>query len=624
MSNIKNKTVVSIAGMHCRSCEILVEDSLSAIPGVQRSVVNYKKGTAEIHYTSSKLNMHEVETAIREAGYSVGIDGKKPLFSKNPEDYKDLGIAAFFLAGIYIIFTNLGFGGISFAGAGGTSPSSLPVVFLVGITAGLSTCMALVGGLILGISARHAELHPEATPMQKFRPHLFFNLGRIGGYAILGGVLGAMGSVFQLSGSTMGILTIVVGFVMLMLGMKLTGLFPRMENGSISLPTGVSKFFGIKKQHEKEYSHKGSMVTGALTFFLPCGFTQAMQLYAISTGSFTRGFLIMGIFALGTAPGLLGVGGLTSVIKGIFAKRFFKFAGILVIFLAMFNISNGYNLTGLQLGSALGAGNAATAANDPNVKLENGVQVVSMVESSSGYSPNKFTIKKGVPVRWEIDAQAPNSCASSLVSSKINVRKTLVAGKNVIEFTPAETGSIPFSCAMGMYTGVFTVVDENSSASDVAAASKASSAQPAAAAHSCGGGGGASGGGGGCGGGASGGGGCGGSGKPVVPSTGTVETAPAADAAKTNEQVIKTSYTLSNDIQPNTFTVKAGQPVKLVVDVKENGQGCMSTITIPNLATDVYQLTAGKSIEFAFTPTKKGVYQITCAMGVPRGTITVE
>jgi plastocyanin domain-containing protein len=30
----------------------------------------------------------------------------------------------------------------------------------------------------------------------------------------------------------------------------------------------------------------------------------------------------------------------------------------------------------------------------------------------------------------------------------------------VIEFTPNETGSIPFSCSMGMYRGVITVVDE--------------------------------------------------------------------------------------------------------------------------------------------------------------------
>ncbi|KKP97793.1 MAG: heavy metal transport/detoxification protein [Candidatus Moranbacteria bacterium GW2011_GWD2_36_12] len=459
------KIIVSIGGMHCRSCEILVEEKLSEISKIKKIEVNHKKGEAEIFYDSQKPSMMEIENAIRESGYTIGVIEKKPLFSKNVSDYKDLGIAFLFLFGIYIVAKNLGLTDI---GIGNTSnPSSLGVVFLVGITAGISTCMALVGGLILGISARHSEKNPEATPAQKFRPHLFFNAGRIAIYALLGGVLGLIGSSFQLSGMTLGILTITVGIVMLILGLKLIGIFPRLENGGITLPKSISSALGIKKS-TKEYSHKNSFLMGGLTFFLPCGFTQAMQLYAVSSGSFTQGALIMGIFALGTAPGLLGVGGLASVVRGIFAKRFFKFSGILVIFLAIFNMANGYNLTGWQLltnnsqptTSNLPTGQAGKQ-NDPNVTMENGVQVVRMKEIASGYSPNKFTIKKGVPVKWIIDAQAPYSCASSLVVSSLKIQKTLKASENIIEFTPKETGKIPFSCSMGMYTGLFNVVDEN-------------------------------------------------------------------------------------------------------------------------------------------------------------------
>jgi plastocyanin domain-containing protein len=99
-------------------------------------------------------------------------------------------------------------------------------------------------------------------------------------------------------------------------------------------------------------------------------------------------------------------------------------------------------------------------------------------------------------------------------------------------------------------------------------------------------------------------------------------TSPAADAA-TDEQVIKTAYTLAGDIQPNTFTVKAGQPVRFEVDVQENGSGCMSTIMIPGLYNTPQLLSAGEKIVMQFTP-NAGSYQITCAMGVPRGTITAE
>jgi hypothetical protein len=197
-----------------------------------------------------------------------------------------------------------------------------------------------------------------------------------------------------------------------------------------------------------------------MTFFLPCGFTQAMQIYAVSTGSFVQGGLIMGLFALGTAPGLLGIGGLTSVIKGIFAQRFFKFAGIVVIALAFFNINNGLNLTDWELGTVSSADTKAVAAQstDPNVKIENGVQVVRMTESSSGYAPSKFTIQQGIPVKWLIDAKDQYTCASTVIASKIGVRKNLSLGQNIIEFTPKEIGQIPFSCSMGMYRGTFTVV----------------------------------------------------------------------------------------------------------------------------------------------------------------------
>ncbi|MDR2416217.1 MAG: sulfite exporter TauE/SafE family protein [Candidatus Peribacteria bacterium] len=39
-----------------------------------------------------------------------------------------------------------------------------------------------------------------------------------------------------------------------------------------------------------------------MTFFVPCGFTFAMQLYAMQTGSFLSGGVVMLLFAVGTLP----------------------------------------------------------------------------------------------------------------------------------------------------------------------------------------------------------------------------------------------------------------------------------------------------------------------------------
>ena len=316
--------------------------------------------------------------------------------------------------------------------------------------------MALIGGLVLGISARHTALHPSATALQKFRPHLFFNLGRIIAYFILGGVIGLIGQVFQFSSMVIGFMTLAVAVVMLLLGLKLIGIFPKLSDTSLSLPASISRFLGLKKRQAKEYSHLNSMLLGGLTFFLPCGFTQAMQLYAMSTGNFLSGALIMSVFAIGTAPGLLSIGGLTSIIKGSFAKIFFQFAGLVIIALAVFNFSNGFNLTGWTINFA--AENTNTVQT-PTSTIENGFQIVRMTQTAFGYNPNHFVVKKGLPVKWIVNATDTNSCSGGISLPKFNIIKNLVIGENTIEFTPTEIGKIKFTCTMGMYPGEFTVVE---------------------------------------------------------------------------------------------------------------------------------------------------------------------
>jgi len=458
---MNNKNTIYVSGMRCKSCEIILEDELGKVPGVDKSKADHKKGIVEISYDSKEPDRNEIESVIRKTGYSIGKEDGEGLISKNPSDYRDLGLALLALLGIYFIAKSFGFGNLNFAALAGDS-KSLGVVFLVGLTAGVSTCMALVGGLVLGISARYSEKHPEATGIQRFRPHLYFNLGRIIGFALLGGILGALGSVLEFSSLILGVITIAVGAVLFLLGLQLIEIFPRMNRFKLTIPKPISCALGMK-ENEGEYSHKSSVLAGALTFFLPCGFTQAAQLLAVSSGSFLGGAMIMGMFALGTVPGLLGVGGLASSIRVGSARKFFKFVGLVVIFFALFNIANGYNLIGLKSGGSV-VKTAAPAPSsvvsvDPHVTIENGFQAVKMAEDSAGYSPAKFTIKKGIPVRWVIEAEEPYSCAASLVMPKFNINKHLSKGENVIEFTPTEAGTIKFSCSMGMYTGAFSVVD---------------------------------------------------------------------------------------------------------------------------------------------------------------------
>ncbi len=465
------KIIVPIAGMHCRSCELLIEGNLAEIPEVRKSEVDCKKGTATVYYETQKPALREIEGAVREAGYTIGTTGRLPWVSRHMSDWQDLGIAVLALFLVYVAIQVSGVAGWSPVATTG-NPSSLGIVFLVGITAGLSTCLALVGGLVLGVAARHAEAHPEASATQKFRPHLFFNLGRVAGYALGGVILGSLGSALHLSSGFFGAMIVVVSLVMLVLGVKLLGVFPRISDWSLTLPKSVSRFVGLESHRAREYSHGNAMVLGALTFFLPCGFTQSMQLLAVASGAPVSGALIMGVFVLGTAPGLLAIGGVASAVRGVFARRFFVFSGLVVIAFAFWNIGNGARLLGWLGGGTTVAdsrGEVAqsasqkpaatpTVAKPVGVSVENGVQVIRMTENNRGYTPNHFYIEKGMPVRLEIDAQSPYSCASTIVIPSLDIQKNLEKGLNIIEFTPQSVGTINFSCSMGMYSGSFEVI----------------------------------------------------------------------------------------------------------------------------------------------------------------------
>ena len=90
------------------------------------------------------------------------------------------------------------------------------------------------------------------------------------------------------------------------------------------LPT-MPKSFGHRIHDLAERDAKGgAFVLGAATFFLPCGFTQALQLYVLAKGSFTTGALTMLAFALGTLPALLSLSAVSSFATGGFQRHFLQ------------------------------------------------------------------------------------------------------------------------------------------------------------------------------------------------------------------------------------------------------------------------------------------------------------
>jgi plastocyanin domain-containing protein len=93
-------------------------------------------------------------------------------------------------------------------------------------------------------------------------------------------------------------------------------------------------------------------------------------------------------------------------------------------------------------------------------KVNSNVQEITTNLGTGSYPA--ITVQKGIPVKWNIkaDAQNINGCNGTLIIPKYNIQKKLVPGDNIIEFTPQEEGNIPYSCWMGMIRSNIKVVSD--------------------------------------------------------------------------------------------------------------------------------------------------------------------
>ena len=76
---------------------------------------------------------------------------------------------------------------------------SYPLIFMIGLVASVSSCMAVTGGLLVAIAAKYNETHGTLSTAERLKPLIYFNTGRVISYTLLGGAIGALGSALTLS-----------------------------------------------------------------------------------------------------------------------------------------------------------------------------------------------------------------------------------------------------------------------------------------------------------------------------------------------------------------------------------------------------------------------------------------
>ena len=448
-----------VRGMHCASCEILIERKLLEQKGVKSVEAKTSKGEVTIEFTGNFMGIEELNRMFIKFGYTFSDKPRSDSKEKKNDLIFIAGIAGFIIF-IFLLLNRLGLNSVISV----SSQSSLPMFFLFGIIAGVSGCAALVGGIVLSLSKQWAEIYNEKkSTFEKFQPHLLFNSGRIVSFTLLGGALGFLGKQFGISLAFTSFLVIGVSLLMFLMGLQMVGIkyFQRFQ---LTTPKFVTRYIADEKNFKGRFM---PALMGGLTFFLPCGFTITTQGLALVSGSPIMGGLIMLAFVLGTTPTLLGIGlsSLKLSENSFWSVRFTKIAGVLVLFFALFNLNSQLNVLGLSSFNDLTLRNKAIASDNQEglPPLVSGVQVIKMNASASGYSPNYFKVRAGVPVRWEITDTGTSGCTNAIISKglfdgqiPLNHNQT-----SIKEFTPEKPGKYKFSCWMGMVSGIIEVVDKS-------------------------------------------------------------------------------------------------------------------------------------------------------------------
>jgi sulfite exporter TauE/SafE len=161
-----------------------------------------------------------------------------------------------------------------------------------------------------------------ADPRQALRATALYHFGRMNSYLLIGVAAGTLGSLVDISGSTLGWqmlaariaggLMIAVGLIQIYRWTAVMGWLPisRKAGDLLASPTNnwVSRamvtmrpwLFGLTLEV------RGFLV-GALTALLPCGWLYIFALVAAGTASGTGGALVMFAFWLGTVPILVSM-----------------------------------------------------------------------------------------------------------------------------------------------------------------------------------------------------------------------------------------------------------------------------------------------------------------------------
>ncbi|WP_324664457.1 sulfite exporter TauE/SafE family protein [Haloarcula sediminis] len=241
-------------------------------------------------------------------------------------------------------------------GAGAVTGDVDLVVFgLVGLLGG-AHCLGMCGPLVTLYADRLGDDGPVAWG--EIRQHLLFNFGRTASYALIGALMGLLGTVVY---DTAAVVTVadnvravagiaVGGFIIVTGGMYLrtgttAGAVGHLGSGSL-----FQRFSMGLHQHVKRWVGGPRIVAlGAVHGLLPCPLLYPAFLYAFVVGSPAYGAVALSVLGLGTVPAVFGYGVAFNSVSPRFQSRLHRTLGVVFLVLGYLPLSHGLMILGVGL-----------------------------------------------------------------------------------------------------------------------------------------------------------------------------------------------------------------------------------------------------------------------------------
>lgn len=332
---------------------------------------------------------------------------------------------------------------------------NLWIIFTTGLIAGGLTCMAVQGGILTTALTRQEETDPKGSRSAGVAAFL---LAKLFSHAVLGALLGWLGSFVTLSPRMQAVGIGLVSLFMIGTALSFLDVHPIFRYFVIQPPRILTRYI---RGAAKGGSWYAPVLIGLFSIFIPCGTTQAMMVLAASTGSIWWGMMVLSVFVLGTAPLFFLLGISIDAIKATLKEKFGVVAAMLVMALAIINVNAALTLYGSRVTlKSLARSVYCTVSFCPvDANALDATTTPTITFWLNGYKIDNPVIPKGESITLTLTNTAGQGCIQAFTIPAFDIQEVVPVGvTKTLTFTaPERRGELAFSCSMGMYGGKFIV-----------------------------------------------------------------------------------------------------------------------------------------------------------------------